>query len=134
SIPGQDRRHRGRRLRRSPAGGRRPDRRHKTSCRSREELENHHEGRPILQGYREGMKVMASKTLGGCALAAGIFASGIAAAADPEVAPPPLGASDWVVQVTPYLWASGMQGDISPFPRAPTVEVDVPFSEFTWSV
>jgi hypothetical protein len=75
------------------------------------------------------MKAMASKTLGGCALAAGIFASGIAAAADPEVAPPPLGASDWVVQVTPYLWASGMKGDVSPFPRAPTVEVDVPFSE-----
>lgn len=75
------------------------------------------------------MKTMATNTLGGCVLAAGIFASGIAAAADPETAPPPLGASDWVVQVTPYLWASGTRGDVSPFERAPTVHVDVPFSE-----
>lgn len=75
------------------------------------------------------MKVMALKAFGGCVLAAGIFASGIAAAADPEAAPPPLGAPDWIVQVTPYLWASGMEGDISPFQRAPTVHVDVPFSE-----
>lgn len=74
------------------------------------------------------MKVMALKAFGGCVLAAGIFASGIAAAADPEAAPP-LGAPDWIVQVTPYMWASGMEGDISPFQRAPTVHVDVPFSE-----
>ncbi|MBX3583778.1 MAG: hypothetical protein KF810_17970 [Rhizobiaceae bacterium] len=42
---------------------------------------------------------------------------------------PPVGASDWVVQVTPYLWASGIEGAISPFTRAPTVNVDVPFSD-----
>jgi hypothetical protein len=76
------------------------------------------------------MRVIALKALGGCALAVGIFASGIAAAADPETeAPPPLGAPDWVVQVTPYLWASGMEGNVSPFQAAPTVHVDTPFSE-----
>jgi hypothetical protein len=74
---------------------------------------------------------MGLKRLRACALAAGVFCSGVAAAADPEATlpQPPLGASDWIVQVTPYLWASGMEGAISPFERAPTVDVDVPFSE-----
>jgi hypothetical protein len=76
------------------------------------------------------VKVIASKALGSCLLAAGIFASGVAGAADPEMeTPPPLGAPDWIVQVTPYLWATGMEGDVSPFQAAPTVHVDVPFSE-----
>ena len=73
---------------------------------------------------------MGSKALRGTVLVAGMFLCGAAAAADAETeAPPPLGVSDWVVQVTPYMWASGMEGDLSPFQHAPTVHVDVPFSE-----
>ncbi len=63
-------------------------------------------------------------------LTCGLVASGAAIAADAGVqTEPPLGASDWVVQVTPYLWASGIEGDVSPFQSAPTVGVDLPFSE-----
>lgn len=36
---------------------------------------------------------------------------------------------DWALQITPYLWASGLSGDISPFRRAPTIEVDKSFSD-----
>ena len=73
---------------------------------------------------------MDSKAFGVSLLAAGVVASGVALAADPEVAPPPpLGASDWVVQVTPYLWATGLEGDVSAFRNGPTVHADVPFSE-----
>jgi hypothetical protein len=73
---------------------------------------------------------MASKVLATTIVAGGICASGIAAAADPEAeAPPPVGASDWIVQVTPYLWASGMEGNISPFRDAPTIHVEKSFSD-----
>lgn len=41
----------------------------------------------------------------------------------------PIAASDWVVQVTPYLWASGLNGDISPFQAAPTIHVEKSFSD-----
>lgn len=58
-----------------------------------------------------------------------ILSTGVARAADPEASPPPAGASDWVVQVTPYLWASGMEGDISPFQNAPTIHVEKSFSD-----
>ncbi len=54
-------------------------------------------------------------------------AAGAADAASEELQP--VGAPDWIVQVTPYLWASGMKGDISPFSRAPTIHVDESFSD-----
>ena len=38
-------------------------------------------------------------------------------------------ARPWALQVTPYLWASGLSGDLSPFRRAPTVGVDKSFSD-----
>jgi hypothetical protein len=37
--------------------------------------------------------------------------------------------SGWVFQVTPYIWAAGLEGDISPFRRLPTVHVDKSFSD-----
>lgn len=50
-----------------------------------------------------------------------------------EEAPPPAAPiaapSDWVFQVTPYVWAAGMEGDISPFRLAPTVHVEKSFSD-----
>jgi hypothetical protein len=36
---------------------------------------------------------------------------------------------DWSWQVTPYVWASGIGGEITPFTGAPTVEIDSSFSE-----
>lgn len=74
--------------------------------------------------------MFALRAAAGAFLAAGILFPGIATAADPEVeAPPPLGMSDWVVQVTPYMWAAGMEGDLSPFRAAPTIHVEKSFSE-----
>ncbi|MFA5593244.1 MAG: hypothetical protein WC989_08020 [Micavibrio sp.] len=37
--------------------------------------------------------------------------------------------SSHVLQVTPYIWATGLKGDISPFKRAPTVGVEKSFSD-----
>lgn len=36
---------------------------------------------------------------------------------------------DWALQVTPYVWAAGLKGDISPFRRAPTIAVEKSFSD-----
>lgn len=35
----------------------------------------------------------------------------------------------WALQITPYLWAAGLKGDISPFRRAPTMNVEKSFSD-----
>lgn len=39
------------------------------------------------------------------------------------------GHTNRVLQVTPYVWATGLKGDISPFKRAPTVTVKKSFGE-----
>lgn len=46
-----------------------------------------------------------------------------AAVAQPEEKP------GWALQVTPYMWAAGLDGRISPFQRAPTIEVEKSFSD-----
>lgn len=50
---------------------------------------------------------------------------GSAAAADPS------GTTDssWVVQITPYVWGAALDGRISPFARAPAIDVDKSFSD-----
>lgn len=35
----------------------------------------------------------------------------------------------WALQITPYMWAAGLEGHISPFRRAPTIGVDKSFSD-----
>lgn len=35
----------------------------------------------------------------------------------------------WVWQVSPYVWAAGIDGEVSPFRRAPTIPLDLPFGE-----
>lgn len=35
----------------------------------------------------------------------------------------------WALQVTPYLWAAGLKGNISPFRQAPTIDVEKSFSD-----
>jgi len=60
------------------------------------------------------------------------FVATAASAAEPGAlreAPPILASSEWVFQVTPYGWAAGMKGDVSPFRLAPTIRVEKPFSE-----
>lgn len=36
---------------------------------------------------------------------------------------------EWALQVTPYLWAAGLKGNISPFRHAPTIDVEKSFSD-----
>jgi hypothetical protein len=64
---------------------------------------------------------MALNRIAPAAALAALLPSG-ALAADGE---PP----GWAVQVTPYLWAAGLEGDISPFRRAPTIGIDKSFSD-----
>jgi hypothetical protein len=44
-------------------------------------------------------------------------------------APEGFAAEPWVVQVTPYLWAAGIDGDVSPFEAAPSVHFEKTFSD-----
>lgn len=52
-----------------------------------------------------------------------------AALAAAMLAAAPAMAQDWRAQVTPYVWASGLGGDVTPFTGAPTLEFDKSFSE-----
>lgn len=36
---------------------------------------------------------------------------------------------DWALQITPYIWATGLKGEVSPFGLGPTVSVDRSFSD-----
>jgi len=38
-------------------------------------------------------------------------------------------AADWVIEVSPYLWAAGLKGSVSPFRAAPTFTVEKSFSD-----
>jgi hypothetical protein len=62
------------------------------------------------------------------AVAAGLMGgtAGAALAEEPDTTP-----TDrlWTLQVTPYLWAAGINGDISPFKRAPTIAIDKSFGD-----
>ena len=41
----------------------------------------------------------------------------------------PAESPNWALQVTPYMWAAGLDGHISPFRRGPTIGVEKPFSD-----
>lgn len=71
-----------------------------------------------------------------CALAATLLSLVATAAYGADIAPleeaPPAPApapSGWLFQATPYVWAAGMNGDVSPFRRAPTIHVEKDFSD-----
>lgn len=59
-------------------------------------------------------------------LIAAATAFGLAA---PLTTAQPATAQDWSGQITPYVWASGVGGDITPFTGAPTLSFDRSFSE-----
>lgn len=46
-----------------------------------------------------------------------------------KAVPRPSPEPGWIVQVSPYLWASGIRGDIAPFRRAPTISIEKSFSD-----
>lgn len=67
-------------------------------------------------------------------IVAGVLLSGMTAGASAQDAsassvPVNSSAPGWALQVTPYLWAAGIDGDISPFRRAPTISVEKSFSD-----
>ncbi|MFD2813388.1 hypothetical protein ACFSYD_00375 [Paracoccus aerius] len=43
--------------------------------------------------------------------------------------PTPAPAQEWRAQVTPYVWATGLGGDITPFTGAPTLSFEKSFSD-----
>ncbi|CUX46732.1 conserved exported hypothetical protein [Agrobacterium genomosp. 5 str. CFBP 6626] len=59
------------------------------------------------------------------------FSATAAAGADDVVAAPVKvdNGTDWAFQATGYLWATGLNGNISPFRRAPTLHVEKSFSD-----
>jgi hypothetical protein len=46
-----------------------------------------------------------------------------------ETSPAAAERTDWALQITPYMWAAGLEGNISPFRRAPTIHVEKSFSD-----
>lgn len=46
-----------------------------------------------------------------------------------ERTPEAVESPNWALQITPYMWAAGLEGNISPFRRAPTIEVEKSFSD-----
>lgn len=58
-------------------------------------------------------------------VALGLLASPLLAQAQAD--PTPVGT--WRFQATPYVWMSGLQGNVRPLPQAPRVAVDTSFSE-----
>jgi len=59
------------------------------------------------------------------ALSAGAASGADQASAGPHEVDQP----DWALQATAYLWATGLNGNISPFRRAPTLHVEKSFSD-----
>ncbi|MGI8397213.1 hypothetical protein ACRYWZ_12595 [Agrobacterium deltaense] len=58
------------------------------------------------------------------------FSASAASAADqPGSLPAKVDGADWAFQATGYLWATGLNGNISPFRRAPTLHVEKSFSD-----
>lgn len=46
-----------------------------------------------------------------------------------ETAPIQAERQTWALQITPYMWAAGLKGSISPFRRGPTIGVEKSFSD-----
>lgn len=69
------------------------------------------------------------------ALALSILSLSAAQAADAVIAPSPemqpqaATPPGWALQVTPYFWATGLKGHISPFRHLPTIHVEKTFSD-----
>lgn len=66
--------------------------------------------------------------LGLCSTQAGYAADVLPAR--PEEATPALAESrNWALQISPYMWAAGLKGNISPFRQGPSIGVEKSFSD-----
>lgn len=75
---------------------------------------------------------MMMRTTAGFAALLALTGSVLAADVLPPVAQPVAVEAErplWAFQVTPYMWAAGLKGDISPFRRAPTIPVEKDFGD-----
>ena len=69
------------------------------------------------------------------AIVLSLSGTGLAYAADATPYLPQEPAADatvragWALQITPYMWAAGLDGRLSPFRRGPTIEVEKSFSD-----
>ncbi|MGN6307687.1 MAG: hypothetical protein ACTHNH_22935 [Mesorhizobium sp.] len=57
------------------------------------------------------------------------FAADVLPGQPVEAAPLAAERPDWALQVTPYMWAAGLDGYISPFRRGPTIGIEKSFSD-----
>ena len=81
----------------------------------------------LFAGGRSLSIIAVCSTLLGTILAAGAADLGPMPTKASVVAPMP--ASGWTFEFTPYLWATGLQGDIDVGPTAPLVSVDAGFDD-----
>lgn len=68
----------------------------------------------------------------GLAVYAALCGTALAADVESEALPPEAPAApaaSWALQITPYLWAAGLEGDFSPFRRVPTIGIEKSFSD-----
>jgi hypothetical protein len=76
------------------------------------------------------MRAFILPVLAGTLLASTAAAKAADAVQNAAPTPPPAEiASNWALQVTPYVWAAGLDGDVSPFARGPTIGVNKSFSD-----
>lgn len=84
---------------------------------------------PLARDPAATRRLLATGCLAGCLIATPAGAADLGVAASEPPAPMTTPSPDWVVQISPYVWAAGMKGQVSPFRRAPTLEVDKSFSD-----
>jgi len=61
--------------------------------------------------------------------APGAYGADVGAPQPEETPPVAADGSTWAVQITPYMWAAGLDGRISPFRHGPTIGVENSFSD-----
>jgi hypothetical protein len=86
------------------------------------------QGQPIVAGIGEVLSLWYAAVI-----AVSLCGAHSAYGADPALDVPgksvPAETQNWALQVTPYMWAAGLDGHISPFRRGPTIGVEKSFSD-----
>lgn len=81
------------------------------------------EGKRLGQAAAIALRASAWLVVVGAAL----FVAGPAAAEDAAADLAPV--DEWSLNISPYIWGSGLEGSIASFPGAPAAEVDVAFKD-----
>lgn len=66
--------------------------------------------------------------LGLCGVQAA-YAADVLPSQPEEAAAMPVERPNWALQISPYMWAAGLNGNVSPFRRGPTIGVEKSFSD-----